>query len=86
MVTLWDIASGEVVQTLISDIDTLYHLVRFSPDGRLIAASRGDFAVGETEDQGVTIWEVATGEEISFLRGHSLFGGCLTNVSPTAMF
>ncbi len=72
-VTLWDVASGEAVQTLSSNIDTPYHLVRFSPDGRFIAASRGDFGGGETEDQGVTVWDPATGEELAFLRGHSLF-------------
>src|SRR5262249_49071256 len=45
----------------------LFFRVAFSPDGRRLAASCGDYSKpGE-----VTVWDASTGQEVVTLRGHT---------------
>eukprot|EP00187_Rhodella_violacea_P017597 CAMPEP_0184722928 /NCGR_PEP_ID=MMETSP0314-20130426/23646_1 /TAXON_ID=38298 /ORGANISM="Rhodella maculata, Strain CCMP 736" /LENGTH=488 /DNA_ID=CAMNT_0027187631 /DNA_START=1 /DNA_END=1464 /DNA_ORIENTATION=+ len=59
--TIWDVASGEVVRTLVGHDDLVYS-VRFSPDGAVVATASEDGTVG--------IWDVDTGGCVRKLSGH----------------
>lgn len=59
-VTLWDTASGNVLQTLVLPQTALG--LSFSPDGSLLAVATGN---------DVQVWEVASGKQLATLSGHS---------------
>ena len=58
---LWDVATGERLQTLTGDGNERVNSVVFSPDGSLLAISW----YGET----TSLWDVATGERLQTLTG-----------------
>jgi WD40 repeat protein len=59
-VTLWDTASGNVLQTLVLPQTALG--LSFSPDGSLLAVATGN---------DVQIWNAASGVQLTTLSGHS---------------
>jgi WD40 repeat protein len=59
-VTLWDTASGNVLQTL--QLANPAMGVSFSPDGSLVAMGVGN---------DVQVWEVTTGKQLATLSGHA---------------
>jgi RNA polymerase sigma factor (sigma-70 family) len=59
-VFLWDTATGKVRHTLPGHDKP--NVVRFSPDGRLLAVGG--------EDSKIHLWDAATGRELQQLRGH----------------
>ena len=67
--TVWEIASGKLIQTLVGHNDVVWK-VAFSPDGRYIATA--------SHDGTAILWSAATGKEISVLSGH---GGKLWGVA-----
>ncbi len=73
---LWDVASGE--QKQVFDCSGLWH-PDFSPDGKLLACAGG---VGEN----AFIFDVASGEKIATLTGHTGFwGGVLFSPDGTLL-
>jgi WD40 repeat protein len=64
MVRVWSVATGRVLLTLrLAEVDDIMHGVRFSPDGRWLAANA----------RGGKIWDAATGREhLSFLPGRAV--------------
>ncbi|KAF5877798.1 putative beta transducin-like protein [Botrytis fragariae] len=61
-IRLWDVATGESLQTLEGhslSVDS----VAFSPDGKVLASGSGD--------QTIRLWDVATGESLQTLESHS---------------
>jgi WD40 repeat protein len=62
MITMWDVASGQIVKTLHSHTSHVFSLA-FSPDGNLLVTGGG---IGNNTIQ---IWNVVTGEELQTLRG-----------------
>ena len=61
-VKLWDVTSGECLQTLEGHSDSV-RSVSFSPDGTKVAS--GSF------DDTVKLWDVTSGECLQTLEGHS---------------
>jgi class 3 adenylate cyclase len=59
-VKLWDIGSHRELTSLPGPTD-LVHTVRFSPDGKLVAAADGP---------AIRVWSFASRQEIACLRGH----------------
>ncbi len=59
---LWDAATGKALSLLENNLRYGPGFVRFSPDGKTIAAAAGDKIV---------FWEVATGKELGQLTGHA---------------
>jgi WD40 repeat protein len=55
LIKLWDVASGELVQTLKDHSDAVYG-VAFNSDGQLLASAAADRAV--------KVWDVATGKRL----------------------
>ena len=72
-VRLWDSETGAVVRTLQDDYDYVVTCIRFSPDGKWIAAGmalrRTEFAswMGNV----VKVWEVKSGRLSRSLKGHA---------------
>ncbi len=61
-VTLWDVASNELIRTFDRQAEALgYFSVEFSPDGKQLAASGADNGT-------VTLWDVATGQITGMLE------------------
>jgi len=69
-IKLWDVTSGKNTRTLKGTIKgrdrPWFTSVTFSPDGKILAAGCG-FASG---GGGVTLWDVASGNEKATLKGH----------------
>src|SRR5262249_30890204 len=65
-VKLWDVQTGQELRHLKGPHARGANRVRFSPDGRRLAASRP----GEGPNGEVRIWDAATGEYLFSLRGH----------------
>jgi len=61
MVKLWDVTSGECLQTLRGHSDTVIS-VSFSPDGTKVASG--------SSDDTVKLWDVTSGECLQTLKGH----------------
>jgi WD40 repeat protein len=71
-VIIWDIGTGKEVFVLKGHSGCVWD-VTFSPDGKRLA-SAGGFAEGQIHMRGpgeIKIWDVATGQELLTLRGHS---------------
>jgi WD40 repeat protein/transcriptional regulator with XRE-family HTH domain len=60
-VKLWDIASGELLQTFSGHISAIYQLT-FSPDGARLASS--------SFDRTIKVWDAKNGQEIMTIAGH----------------
>ena len=60
-VTLWDVNTGETLQTLTGHTDTVSS-ISFSPDGSMLATGSRDE---------IRIWDVNTGETLQTLIGHT---------------
>ena len=72
-VILWDATTGAVRFRFTGPSDSS-NAAAFSPDGALMAAGFGTFrfvSEGEYLDNSVRVWEVATGEEVFRLEGHT---------------
>jgi WD40 repeat protein len=77
-VKLWDLATGQERRRFVGlpgPPDRMSRnavaSVAFSPDGRLLAAGFGNMGLyGPAPDQGIKLWEVASGREMRSLRGH----------------
>lgn len=72
---LWDAATGKEVRTL---RHPLVNSVAFSPDGKWLASastsSDGKLSLGDRSvDPTIKLWEVATGDEVRTLRGHTFY-------------
>jgi WD40 repeat protein len=63
-VKIWDAASGQELVTIPIKITVpnLYHILSFSPDGKQLAASDGNFA---------KVWNADSGQELLTLTGHT---------------
>ena len=61
-VSLWDVKTGELLQSLIGHSGWIYH-VAFSPDGQFLASASEDWTIG--------IWDVTTNELLQSFAGHS---------------
>ena len=61
-VKLWDVTSGECLQTLEGHSDCVTS-VSFSPDGTKVASG--------SDDKTVKLWDVTSGECLQTLEGHS---------------
>jgi WD40 repeat protein len=59
---LWDLATGEIVQTF-PDSGFVNYAIQFSPDGRQLAIVSGD----------VTLWDVATGSQTRRLQAEGVY-------------
>jgi WD40 repeat protein len=67
---LWDVTSGREI-TVFRGHAGYVSDATFSPDGKLIAtASWETLSTQSAEDNTARIWDAATGEELSVLRGH----------------
>jgi RNA polymerase sigma factor (sigma-70 family) len=72
---LWDAASGRWRRTVVSPGLQAYRWA-LSPDGRLLATGSElvtDRSTDKPKDPSITLWEVATGQEVVRLRGHESF-------------
>ena len=58
---IWDVASGEELQTLTGHGDRVVSAV-YSPDGSQVVTA--------SDDGTAKIWDVASGEELQTLTGH----------------
>ncbi|MFM6131974.1 MAG: tetratricopeptide repeat protein [Sphaerospermopsis kisseleviana] len=61
-IKLWNIATGEEIQTLTGHSGSI-RTISFSPDGKILASG--------SSDKTIKLWDIATGEEIQTLTGHS---------------
>jgi WD40 repeat protein len=68
-VRLWDARSGEPIRTLRVQSHEPIPItgLSFSPDGRKLAASSSSSVFNM---DAITVWDVATGDELHTLRGH----------------
>ncbi|MDE0637655.1 MAG: hypothetical protein OXI43_17595 [Candidatus Poribacteria bacterium] len=62
-ITLWDVVSGKIKKTL-PDGSSIYHILRFSPDGRTFAS---------VDYKDIHLWDVATGKSKHILKKHTDF-------------
>ena len=60
-IQLWDVISGEELQTLRGHNNNVYNLV-FTPDGAQLFSSSGDLTI--------KLWDLESGQEIRTLTGH----------------
>jgi RNA polymerase sigma factor (sigma-70 family) len=78
-VKLWDVATGSVKCTLAEDFlrDHFWHLVAFSPDGKLVAASSDGCGEKDRTHGGcVVVWDAETGKVTQTLK-HLTLVRCL---------
>ncbi len=72
LVTIWDVATGEVLRTLEGTTDTV-HAVAVAPDGKTIAAGGGGpirrFPGSERVVSEVRLWDIATGRLLLTAEG-----------------
>jgi WD40 repeat protein/tRNA A-37 threonylcarbamoyl transferase component Bud32 len=64
---VWDVATGKVLSTLPTQLESVLALV-FRPDGQWVAAAGGD---RDASDGVAMIWDTATNKPVRTLRGHS---------------
>jgi WD40 repeat protein len=70
-VKLWDTASGSELRTLTGQSSWI-NSVAFSPDGHILASGSGTLgADGVNANNAVKLWDVASGNELRTLIGHS---------------
>jgi WD40 repeat protein len=63
-VRVWDVSTGKELIRLTSD-QGMYHDVGFSPDGRLLATTQGDYRRGPEGATGrLAVWDVSSGREL----------------------
>src|SRR5262249_15184545 len=78
-VKLWDVKTGGVKRTLAEDFlrDHFWHLVAFSPDGKLVAASSDGCGEKDRTHGGcVVVWDAETGKVTQTLK-HLTLVRCL---------
>jgi WD40 repeat protein len=66
---LWDLDTGEVMQTLEGHTDRVFGMA-FSPNGRLLATGSG-IGPSDISDFTVKIWDLESGGQRHTLQGHS---------------
>ena len=75
-VSIWDIATGDLVRRPIPDIPTPWNAA-ISPDGRLVAVGQSRPAFGQVPNPAgrrvdpIRMWEMASGKEVAALHGHT---------------
>lgn len=75
IIRLFDVAKREPIATL-QDALLRFHQVTFSPDGKWLLATAGEWKTGGACE--VTIWDVDTRMQIGKLAGHQLAVICIT--------
>ena len=77
-VKLWDTASGSELRTLRGHL-TWINAVAFSPDGRVVASASGELGRdGVNTNNAIKLWDVASGNELRTLIGHSAWVTAVT--------
>ena len=69
IVTVWDLATGEVVYSLRGHKFGIWALA-FSPDGTILASG--------SHDSTIKLWDMATGLEVGVLQGHRSWVRCVS--------
>ena len=70
-VKLWDAANGNELRTLTGHSTSPINSVAFSPDGRVLASSSGQYGGdGVNANNAIKLWDVASGSELRTLIGH----------------
>jgi WD40 repeat protein/Flp pilus assembly protein TadD len=70
-VRVWDVPSGRKRHTLLGSKGEMFQ-VTYSPDGKYLAATSGDFDQTIQKRSGaITLWDAATGKELRTLQGHN---------------
>jgi WD40 repeat protein len=65
------VASGELIATLAGHTSAVL-TVAFSPDGSILASGGASETVNyDTPDRTVRLWDIASGEALAILTGHS---------------
>jgi WD40 repeat protein len=75
-VKIWDTGTNRELRTIVVDRQPVVHLLEYSPDGRYLAAACG-LAPNDLEGNPIVVWDAATGQEHTVLRGHSSLVHCL---------
>jgi RNA polymerase sigma factor (sigma-70 family) len=74
-VPLWDVKSGQLIRKLQTEGGSEFTEVAFSPDGKRLAGVETDLnSSGAKYRNGIHIWNIATGKELSSLKGGSRLG------------
>lgn len=69
--TLYDVATGSRIRTFSGDPDKA-HITALSPDGSILAIGLGTYKPGvPAPDAAIVLYDVATGEELRRLTGHT---------------
>jgi WD40 repeat protein len=79
-VKLWEVATGKLLRTWTVEGQIVFS-VRFSPDGKLLAAASGPGSSAEKTPGQIHLWQVATGRLVRELQGHAC-GAYVVAFSP----
>jgi WD40 repeat protein len=77
LVLLWDVATGKNIAT-VYDLPDFSHVLKFSPDGKLLACGGRPRLNGADATNGVHIFQVSNKRLLKVLKGHQKTIYCLT--------